>query len=101
MSNLVQAISNLAPGAKYIIVGEEVFENIQWIDSDPGLSKEDVEAEVAVLDEYDNKNEYQRLRAKAYPSFADQFDLLYHGGINAWKAAIDEVKQQYPKPTQE
>jgi len=34
---------------------------------------------------------------KAYPSFADQFDLLYHGGLDAWKAAIDAVKTQYPK----
>jgi len=41
---------------------------------------------------------YKEQRAKAYPSFADQFDLLYHGGYDAWKAAIDAVKQEYPKP---
>ncbi len=41
---------------------------------------------------------YQRDRAAAYPSFADQFDLLYHGGYGAWKAAIDAIKQEYPKP---
>ena len=40
---------------------------------------------------------YQELRAQAYPSFADQFDLLYHGGYDAWKAAIDAVKNTYPK----
>jgi hypothetical protein len=42
--------------------------------------------------------EYQRLRAAEYPSFADQFDLLYHGGYDAWKAAIEAVKNKYPKP---
>jgi hypothetical protein len=41
---------------------------------------------------------YKDKRANAYPSIADQFDLLYHGGYDAWKAAIDAVKQEYPKP---
>lgn len=43
------------------------------------------------------KTEYQRQRASEYPSYADQFDLLYHGGYDAWKAAIQEVKDKYPK----
>lgn len=44
------------------------------------------------------KTEYQRQRAAEYPSFEDQFDLIYHGGIDAWKAAIKFVKDKYPKP---
>jgi hypothetical protein len=40
---------------------------------------------------------YKYQRAAEYPSFADQFDLLYHGGYDAWKAAIDAVKNKYPK----
>ena len=40
---------------------------------------------------------YGDLRKAEYPSFADQFDLLYHGGYDAWKAAIDSVKAKYPK----
>jgi len=48
-------------------------------------------------DEYIAK-EYQRNRAKEYPSFAEQFDTLYHGGYDAWKATIDSVKAKYPKP---
>ena len=46
---------------------------------------------------YIDANAYKEQRARAYPSFADQFDLLYHGGLDAWKAAIDAVKTQYPK----
>ena len=42
-------------------------------------------------------NAYKYQRAAEYPSFADQFDLLYHGGYDAWKAAIDAVKTKYPK----
>ena len=41
---------------------------------------------------------YSDLRKVAYPSFEEQFDLLYHGGYDAWKASIDAVKNQFPKP---
>lgn len=40
---------------------------------------------------------YRELRAAAYPTFADQFDLIYHGGLEAWKTAVDAVKTKYPK----
>jgi hypothetical protein len=40
---------------------------------------------------------YKEQRAAAYPSIADQLDLLYHGGIDAWKAAITAVKEEFPK----
>ncbi len=57
-----------------------------------------VEYDTALVDAEIAKTEYQRQRAAEYPSFADQFDLLYHGGYDAWKAAIDAVKTKYPKP---
>ena len=47
--------------------------------------------------EYDAK-EYRRQRASAYPSIADQLDTIYHSGVDAWKAQIVAVKQEYPKP---
>ena len=40
---------------------------------------------------------YSELRAAAYPSFADQFDTIFHGGLDAWKAEIQAVKTQYKK----
>ena len=40
---------------------------------------------------------YQELRAAAYPSIADQLDTIYHEGIDAWKAQIAAVKQEFPK----
>jgi len=42
-------------------------------------------------------NAYKRQRAAAYPSIPDQLDLLYHGGMDAWKAAITAVKEEFPK----
>lgn len=43
-------------------------------------------------------NAYKQQRAQAYPSIADQLDTIYHEGIDAWKAQIAAVKQEYPKP---
>ena len=43
-------------------------------------------------------DQYKYDRAQAYPSMADQLDLIYHSGIDAWKAQIAAVKQEYPKP---
>ena len=57
-----------------------------------------VEYDLAAAEALVAANQYQVQRAAAYPSFADQFDLLYHGGYDAWKAAIDAVKQEFPKP---
>ena len=51
----------------------------------------------AAVDAYIQAHAYIGLRQSEYPSFADQFDLLYHGGMDAWKASIDAVKTKYPK----
>ena len=42
-------------------------------------------------------NAYKDQRAQAYPPIADQLDTIYHEGIDAWKATIAAVKEQYPK----
>lgn len=57
-----------------------------------------VEYDMAAVQAYIDANAYKEQRAKEYPSYADQFDLLYHGGYDAWKAEIDKIKEKYPKP---
>ena len=41
---------------------------------------------------------YKSKRKAEYPSVVDQLDLIYHSGIDAWKAKIKETKDKYPKP---
>jgi len=85
--NKYQAIYAIAPTVA-VIRGDDAFD----INGNPVVYDE------AAVQAYIDANAYKEQRAKAYPSFADQFDLLYHGGMDAWKAAIDAVKQEYPKP---
>ena len=42
------------------------------------------------------KLDYQFKRAREYPDIQDQLDLIYHSGIDAWKAKIKETKDKYP-----
>ena len=78
----------------------KLYPQIVTIRGDVAYDAEDnvVEYDATLVDAEIAKTEYQRQRAAEYPSFADQFDLLYHGGYDAWKAAIDAVKTKYPKP---
>lgn len=57
-----------------------------------------VAAKIAELQAEYDANQYQRDRALAYPSWQDQLDTIYHQGIDAWKAEIQAIKNQYPKP---
>ena len=56
-----------------------------------------VQLDEAVVQAYINANAYKDQRAAEYPSITDQLDLLYHGGMDAWKTAIQAVKDKYPK----
>lgn len=85
--NLHQAIYQLNPSV-VTIRGDVAYDaNEQVVSYDLSAA----EALVAA-------NAYKRQRAQAYPSMADQLDLIYHEGIDAWKAQIAAVKQEYPKP---
>jgi len=89
-----EAIYATHPNVVAINAGTEAFDaegNLVAID------EQLVSEEIARIQLDREKNRYKDLRASAYPSFADQFDLLYHGGYDAWRAAIQAVKDQYPK----
>ena len=37
-------------------------------------------------------------RLAAYPAISEQLDNIFHNGIDAWKADIQAIKDQFPKP---
>jgi len=93
--NKAHALLSLRPGAQWVLRGDD----LEWLDTEQTCPTDaEIAAEITRLEADYAAKQYQRDRAAAYPSFADQFDLLYHGGFDAWKAAIDAIKQEYPKP---
>lgn len=45
----------------------------------------------------DLRKGYAERRKLAYPPIEDQLDLIFHGGIDAWKQEITAIKKRYPK----
>jgi len=89
------AIQALCPNAEFVLRGD----TLEWLkangDTEPSDSA--ITAKLAELKtDYANK-EYQRKRAEEYPTVVDQLDLIYHSGVDAWKAKIKETKDKYPK----
>lgn len=94
MIRKTDAIISLRPGAEWVMRGDD----LEWLDAAQTQPTDaEIDAEVARLQAVYEANEYQRQRAAEYPSIPDQLDLLYHGGMDAWKAAIQAVKDKYPK----
>ena len=78
-----------------------LYPQVKMIDDGTGAFDKDgnkVEIDLAAVNAWVDPETYKYQRASEYPSIADQFDLLYHGGYDAWKAEIDKVKEKYPKP---
>ena len=83
------ALLSLKPNGEYIWVGND-YKDIQ---GDDIPTEAELDAEVERLN-----NGYQEKRRLEYPSVVDQLDLIYHSGIDAWKAKIKETRDKYPKP---
>lgn len=95
MIDITKALASLYPNSLWTLSGDE-YEGLNWLDENtPKPTKAELEAEAARLQPI---IQCQANRAKAYPSIADQLDTLYHGGYDAWKATIEAVKNQFPKP---
>ena len=94
--DICTAILAINPSAQ-VSVNAEDYDQITWHNGTAVISKADIQAKQAELKTaYDNAK-YQRDRAEAYPSIADQLDDLYHNGIDGWKATIKTTKDKYPK----
>jgi len=95
---ITDAILKINPNAEVVVRGNDINTcTFEWLNGTTPIPKADIEVKVAELKTaYDNA-EYQRKRAKEYPSMADQLDDIYHNGIDAWKATIKTTKDKYPK----
>jgi len=82
----------------FLLLSKDTFNELELLDSVPlgydftycqewGLTIDDDVVDRVIID----------LRKKAYPSWQDQLDDIYHNGIDGWKATIKTTKDKYPK----
>lgn len=95
MTTIIKAIVAINPDARVSITSGDI-KQIQWHNTTP-IAEADILAKQKELQAEYDANKYQRDRAEAYPSVADQLDDLYHNGIDGWKKTIKAVKDKYPK----
>jgi hypothetical protein len=96
--DLVKALKSLYPGSVWSLNGDS-YAGFAWSEDnvDPKPTEAELIAECVRLEQLYVSLEYQRQRKLSYPGIEDQLDLLYHGGYDAWKTVITEIKNQYPK----
>ena len=96
MTDIANSILAINANAKFSVHDEDP-NNITWHDGTTPISESDILAkQKELVTAYDAKK-YQRDRAEAYPSIADQLDDIYHNGVDEWKKTIKAVKDKYPK----
>jgi hypothetical protein len=92
--SMEKALLELVPGAEWIVKNEKLV----WLSEDRDQpSEEDIAQKVAELDYIKEVESYRDVRREAYPSSGDQFDKIFHEGIDAWKADIQAIKDAHPK----
>ena len=75
--------------------GEPSYELFRWDSEDVDKP---TEAEFLAAANQAKAMSYQLSRRMAYPSIADQLDMMFHDP-ELWRSAIQEVKDRYPKPS--
>ena len=96
MTDITNSILAINSNAQFSVEAEDV-KKITWYNSTTPIAEADILAKQKELQTAYDNNKYQRDRAEAYPSIADQLDDIYHNGVDAWKATIKAIKDKYPK----
>jgi hypothetical protein len=105
MINIIDAIRAINPTAN-VIVKKENINQITWLNDTPVISNEDILVKRAELQAAYDALQYQRDRAKEYPTWQNQMDMLWHSidqdaalkqKYFAFHQAILAIKSKYPK----
>jgi uncharacterized small protein (DUF1192 family) len=98
MITKTNALQSLRPGAEWVLRGDD----LEWLDTEQTRPTDaEIAAEITRLEADYAAKQYQRDRAAAYPSLAEQMDMQYWDSVNGttvWADTIAAIKQEYPKP---
>jgi hypothetical protein len=101
MIDIHNALGTTWSHCKYQQRGND-YSGLEWYDKEvPKPTQSEIEQEIIRLTQIQENTEYQRLRAKEYPSIQRQMDMQYWDSVNnttTWQDAIEAVKAKYPKP---
>jgi len=99
MTDITKAILKINPNAEVSVNADDINQ-ITWHNGTTPISKADIEAKMVEVQAEHDALQYQRDRAKEYPSIQEQLDMQYWDSVNGtttWQDKINEVKTKYPK----
>jgi hypothetical protein len=99
MTTIIKSILAINPTAQVSISADDINTLVWENGTTPIPANEILAKQQELITEYNSK-QYQRDRAKEYPSIQEQLDLQYWDKINntnSWEQAINAVKTKYPK----
>lgn len=112
---LTYAKDNQGWSHSFAVNGDEInennySENVEWLNGEDNagvsivvdecqISWSDLQPFITQAEQYFTSIAHKSLRARAYPSIADQLDMIFHAGLGGdeFQAAIQAVKDAYPK----
>ena len=99
MTNIIKSILAINSNAQVSVNAEDINQ-ITWHNGTQPIPANEILAKQQELIAEYNSKQYQRNRAKAYPSIQEQLDMQYWDKVNGtdtWEQAINAVKTKYPK----
>jgi len=99
MTDIIKSIKAINPNAEVTVNADDINQ-ITWLNGTTPIPANEILAKQQELIAEYNSKQYQRDRAKAYPSIQEQLDMQYWDKINGtdtWEQAINAVKLEYPK----
>jgi hypothetical protein len=100
MTDIIKSIKAINPNAQVVVIGNDI-NSIEWHNGTTPIPANEILAKQEELIAEFNSNQYQRDRAKEYPSIQEQLDMQYWDKVNNtnnWQTKVNEIKVKYPKP---
>lgn len=99
----IQSKTDNSDNWSYTVLGdkfpdsEEEYHSVVFFSNGTKPSWSSVQAELPLVQQKFDSEKYKYSRLNEYPSIEEQLDMIFHGGIDQWKATIQEIKDKYPK----
>jgi hypothetical protein len=100
MTTIINSILAINPNAS-VTVDANNINKITWHNGTTPIPANEILAKQQELITEYNSKQYQRDRAKEYPSIQEQLDMQYWDKVNStnnWQTKVNEIKVKYPKP---
>ena len=100
MTNIINSILAINPTAQVTVSADDINQ-ITWDNGTTPIPANEILAKQQELITEYNSKQYQRDRAKDYPSIQEQLDMQYWDKVNNtnnWQTKVNEIKVKYPKP---